>query len=71
MRFFKLSDDEIMVFDGKKSVLIMARDGNLPPKGRIELEGHHASIICEDCPNAGLIFRALCDEPCPKEVQPR
>ena len=70
MRFFKLSPDEIIVTDGKTSVLIMARDGKLPPEAHIELEGIFSTYVCgTDCPKAGTIFWQHCDD-CPKEVQP-
>lgn len=73
MRFFRLSPDEVVITDGKTTVLVMARDET------VELEWtHRADSTCKGCeardelgyPKRGIIFWDFCD-PCPKEIEPR
>lgn len=65
MRFFRTSPDEIVIVDGKASILVMARDG------AVELELTFSTYVCgTDCEKAGTIFWHHCEE-CPKEIFPR
>lgn len=84
MRFFKLHDDEIIVTDGKITVLIMARGGGgfgtrrFANPTHVELESYQGDTLCDGCDMNTIFLRELnnrlihwrpCDG-CPKEIRP-